>query len=140
MMMKQEAKDVVVDADDIEESVVKQVIALAKSQSDNVSMQTQSKLQQAREKAVASLAERERATAAMPSGHGLVLTGLTPYLRQPKALFIALLLALLTLVSVQQYSHQQQLENSDALLLAADLPPEAFADKEFNQWVELAGR
>ncbi len=138
--MKNEAKDVVLDPDDIEDAVVAQALALAKGQADNVSMQTQSKLQQAREQAVARLSERAQAAASMSSGHGLVLSGLTPYLRQPKALLIALLLVLLTLVSVQQYSHQQQLENSDALLLAADLPPEAFADKEFNQWVELAGR
>lgn len=138
-MMKNKAKDVVLDPDDIEDAVVAQALVLAKGQADNVSMQAQSRLHQARERAVASLAARGKA-ASMPSGHGLILSGLTPYLRQPKALFIALILVLLTLVSVQQYSHQQQLENSDASLLAADLPPEAFADKEFSQWVEFAGR
>ncbi len=138
--MKNEVKGVVLDPDGIEDVVVAQALALAKAQADNVSMQTQSRLQQARELAVERLTAHRQATAAIPSGHGLILSGLTPYLRQPKALLIALLLVLLTLAIVQQYSHQQQLENSDALLLAADLPPEAFADKEFNQWVEFAGR
>lgn len=138
--MNNETKNVVPDPNGIEDEVVAQALALAKGQAENVSMQAQSKLQQAREQAVVRLSERTQATAAMSSGHGLILSGLTPYLRQPKALLIALVLVLLTFVSVQQYSHQQQLENSDALLLAADLPPEAFADKEFNQWVELAGR
>lgn len=138
--MKKEVKGVVRDHDDIENAVAEQALALVKDHAENVSMQTQSRLQQARERAVANLAKREQASASILSGQGLVLSGLTPYLQQPKTLLIALVLVLLTLVSVQQYSHQQQLENSDALLLAADLPPEAFADKEFNQWVELAGR
>lgn len=138
--MKNETKQFVLDSEGIEDAVVADALALAKGQANNVSMQTQSKLQQARELAVARLAEREQAAASFKSGNGLVLSGFMPYLRQPKALLFAALLVLLTWMSVQQYGHQQQLENSDALLLAADLPPEAFADKEFNQWVEFAGR
>lgn len=138
--MKHKTKEIVLDPDEVEEAVVIEALALAKGQANNVSMQTQRKLQNARELAVERLAERVESAATLNSGHGLVLSGLMPYLRQPKALLVAMLLVLLTLMSVQQYSHQQQLENSDALLLAADLPPEAFADKEFNQWVEFAGR
>lgn len=138
--MKHKTKEIVLDPDEVEEAVVTEALALAKGQANNVSMQTQRKLQNARELAVERLAERAESVATLNSGHGLVLSGLMPYLRQPKALLVAMLLVLLTLMSVQQYSHQQQLENSDALLLAADLPPEAFADKEFNQWVEFAGR
>lgn len=134
--------EVVSELDSIDNAVVKQATALLKTQSDNVSLQTQTKLQQAREKAVDLIAHRERAKLVGHTGSNSLhwAGGMAPYLRQPKTLLIALLVVLVTLFSVQQLSVHNKLENSDALLLAADLPPEAFADKGFNTWVELATR
>lgn len=37
---------------------------------------------------------------------------------------------------VIQYLAAQNLENSDAFLLASDLPPEAYADKGFDAWLD----
>lgn len=42
---------------------------------------------------------------------------------------------LLTFFAVQEFNFNNNLENSDAFLLAADLPPEAFADKGFDTWL-----
>ena len=42
---------------------------------------------------------------------------------------------LLTFFAVQQFEISDNLENSDAFLLASDLPPEAFADKGFDTWL-----
>jgi len=33
-------------------------------------------------------------------------------------------------------SVSHQMENSDAFLLASDLPPEAYADKGFTAWLD----
>jgi len=43
---------------------------------------------------------------------------------------------LLTFFAVQQFSVNHQIENSDAFLLASDLPPEAYADKGFTAWLD----
>lgn len=45
-------------------------------------------------------------------------------------------LVLFSFLLVQQLD-QYALQNSDALLLASDLPPEAFADKGFDSWIEV---
>ena len=45
-------------------------------------------------------------------------------------------LAMMVLVLVQQLNSYEQLEHSDAFLLASELPPEAYADKGFDTWVE----
>ncbi len=50
----------------------------------------------------------------------------------PVLLLLAIMLA--TLGSISSRSNQPI--DTDALLLASDLPPEAFADKEFVAWLE----
>jgi hypothetical protein len=42
---------------------------------------------------------------------------------------------LLTFFAAQQFNVDRNLEHSDAFLLAAELPPEAFADKGFDTWL-----
>ncbi len=42
---------------------------------------------------------------------------------------------LLTFFAVQEFNFDNNLENSDAFLLASDLPPEAYADKGFDTWL-----
>ncbi|NOT14213.1 MAG: DUF3619 family protein [Methylotenera sp.] len=45
-------------------------------------------------------------------------------------------LVVISLFSVQQLSMTANLEASDAFLLASDLPPEAYADKGFDTWLD----
>lgn len=47
-----------------------------------------------------------------------------------------LALAMMMLVLVQQLNSYEHLQNGDAFLLASELPPEAFADKGFDTWLE----
>jgi hypothetical protein len=98
---------------------------------------------------VASLkATRQRAVAAMPAlvnametqpalaGWGRVLEfshhgGYRFWL--PVLLLLVVLMAMLTSTMT---SNNNQPIDADALLLASDLPPEAYADKEFVAWLE----
>lgn len=45
---------------------------------------------------------------------------------------------IVTFFAVQHFGLSDDLENSDAFLLAAELPPEAFADKGFDTWIVAA--
>ena len=49
---------------------------------------------------------------------------------------LVILVMLLTFFAVQQFEVSSNLENSDASLLASDLPPEAYADKGFDAWLD----
>jgi len=42
---------------------------------------------------------------------------------------------LIAIFAVQHFGLSRNIENSDAFLLASDLPPEAYADKGFDTWV-----
>ncbi len=70
------------------------------------------------------------------SGH--VLQWFGDHVGQHKIMSSALLVAamLLAFFVAQQFSFTHNLENSDAFLLASDLPPEAYADKGFNAWLD----
>lgn len=70
------------------------------------------------------------------SGH--VLQWFGHHVGQHKIMSSVLVVAamLLALFVVQQFSFKHNLENSDAFLLASDLPPEAYADKGFNAWLD----
>lgn len=56
----------------------------------------------------------------------------------PRGTSIALVVVVmaLTFFAAQQFGTNHNLENSDAFLLASDLPPEAYADKGFDAWIE----
>ncbi|OIR04910.1 hypothetical protein GALL_130000 [mine drainage metagenome] len=45
---------------------------------------------------------------------------------------------LLAFFAAQQFGLNNNLEHSDAYLLASDLPPEAYADKGFDAWLDTA--
>jgi hypothetical protein len=113
---------------------------LAKEGAQNLDMQTQVRLARGREKAVARLATLERASAVNQGGvlHWIG-SHFGPYFSQHRAITIALAIMFVTFFAVQQFGLNDNLENSDAYLLAADLPPEAFADKGFNTWL-VSGR
>jgi hypothetical protein len=51
-------------------------------------------------------------------------------------LFVLLLMAALAVVISSSLSRNNQPIETDSLLLASELPPETFADKEFVAWLE----
>ena len=60
------------------------------------------------------------------------------YFGRHRAISSAMLagLVVFTFVIAQQVDFYDNLENSDAFLLASELPPEAFADKGFDTWLD----
>ena len=97
----------------------------------------------ARNAAVNYLAEQQAqySTANQVAGHSNVLHWfghLGQNFEQHRVASAALIVVvmLFTFFAVQQFGSNQNLENSDAFLLASDLPPEAYADKGFDAWIQ----
>jgi hypothetical protein len=59
------------------------------------------------------------------------------YFEQHRLMSTSIVVAamLLTFFAAQKFNVDNNLENSDAFLLASELPPEAFADKGFDTWL-----
>lgn len=59
------------------------------------------------------------------------------YFNQHRGMVGALIagIMLISVFAIQQVTLNKNLQNSDAFLLASDLPPEAYADKGFNTWL-----
>jgi N-acetylglucosamine-6-phosphate deacetylase len=121
-------------------AIAQAAASLAKEGAQALDMTTQTNRAQGREKAVARLATLER-TGAVNQGGVLHWIGshFGPYFSQHRAMSTAVAIMFVTFFAVQQFGLNDNLENSDAYLLAADLPPEAFADKGFNTWL-VSGR
>jgi hypothetical protein len=63
--------------------------------------------------------------------------GIGNYFERHRMLSTVIIVAamLLTFFATQRFNVNNNLENSDAFLLASELPPEAFADKGFDTWL-----
>ena len=72
------------------------------------------------------------------SQHGHALRWFGQHFEQHRLTSAALIIVvmLLTIFAVQHFGLNNNLENSDAFLLASDLPPEAYADKGFDAWLD----
>lgn len=132
-------------ADPAMETQIAQGIAdLLRNRSQHLEAEQLQRLAAARNAAVNYLAERQAQVSAVPqvSGRGHVLQWFSHHLgqnlEQHRMASAALLLVvmLLTFFAVQQFGFNHNLENSDAFLLASDLPPEAYADKGFDAWIQ----
>lgn len=63
--------------------------------------------------------------------------GFGSYFEQHRLMSAVIILSAmsLTFFAAQKFNTDNNLENSDAFLLASELPPEAFADKGFDTWL-----
>lgn len=63
--------------------------------------------------------------------------GFGDYVEQHRLISTAVIVGamLLTFFAAQKFNADNNLNNSDAFLLASELPPEAFADKGFDTWL-----
>ncbi len=99
---------------------------------------TAKRLSVARGLAVKTLASQQAQTIHQ-SGNVLSWFGsnVEQYIAHHRALSVAVVLGamLLAFFAAQQLAVNTNLENSDAFLLASDLPPEAYADKGFDTWL-----
>ena len=87
-----------------------------------------------------SMAVNELANSQISSQSGGFLQilghGFGSYLDQHRKLTaVIIMLAIMLTFFATRYSAESNLENSDAFLLASELPPEAFADKGFDTWL-----
>lgn len=101
---------------------------------------TAGKLAEARQRAVAAMVAPAHVAHAHASlagfGHFIADHMHGARIWMPMALVIGLLVFV---VLQQQHSSKAPLEG-DALLLASDLPPEAYVDKGFDAWLESSSR
>lgn len=129
---------------DVEDQIGRNLIELLDSHAHKISEAQASRLAEARSLAIGRLVSKE---AALVESHGLHRNGSTlqwiggrfGYYVEQHRIFSTLLVVcvmMLTFFAIQQFSINHQIENSDAFLLASDLPPEAYADKGFTAWLD----
>ncbi|HSH97405.1 MAG: DUF3619 family protein [Methylophilaceae bacterium] len=122
-----------------EHDTAKQIIHLLNDNLASMDATTINKLAQARQRAVSAHALSTQSLTDLQQGGVLRLFG--SYFHHHPAFSAGLLccLVLLTVLTVQQFSapsNDQDIEQSDGFLLASDLPPEAYVDRGFDQWLE----
>jgi len=97
------------------------------------------RLAQARELAVRQL-HTQQSNSTQANGNVLHWLGhqMGDYIGHHRAMSTAMIagIMMVTFFAAQQLDFNNNLENSDAFLLASELPPEAFADKGFDTWLE----
>lgn len=121
-----------------EHDTAKEIISLLDESTTQLDRGVLDRLYSARMKAVGQLAERKQEVAAnQAEGIGHVMRIFSNYMHEHRAVMPAVIIcsaALVAFVATQQLS-QPSLEQGDAFLLGAELPPEAFLDKGFDTWV-----
>lgn len=119
-----------------DEQVAKMAASLLNDHAQHLNAVTLQRLSQARGIAVgkfeASQGLNQSGNVLQWAGHGF-----GGYFEQHRLISAAIIVSvmLLTFFAVQKFNKDKSLENSDAFLLASELPPEAFADKGFDTWL-----
>lgn len=118
-----------------ERDTAKDIVTLLDASTQQLDTQIVSRLKQARHTAVA----RAQATGPMLAGHAGLLQGFLDYLAHHRMVMPVAMMCgavMLAFVVTQQFVGQDGYEQGDAFLLASDLPPEAYLDKGFDEWLE----
>ena len=121
----------------VDEQVARSVAALLNDNAQHLNAVTLQRLTTARNQAVNQLEVHRRKAIHGVSHSGNVLQWLGHGFEQHRMMSIFLIAGamLLGFIIIQEVSLNNSLNNSDALLLASELPPEAFADKGFDKWL-----
>ena len=121
-----------------EEQMAREMSGLLDEHAQHLHADTIQRLSNARKLAVERLSAQQNQTI-QQNGNLLAWFGggIGQYFGHHRAMSAAMLagVMMLTFFATQQFSNNN-LENSDAFLLASELPPEAFADKGFDTWLE----
>ncbi|HEY0841309.1 DUF3619 family protein [Methylotenera sp.] len=127
----------------VEDQIARNMVELLNSHAQKLPESQAARLADARSLAIGRLVNREAQLAGHSlhrSGHALQWRGgrWGHYFEQHRILSALLVVGvmLFAIFAVQQFSVSHQIENSDAFLLASDLPPEAYADKGFTAWLD----
>jgi hypothetical protein len=108
------------------------VIDLLDDNAQHLTAVTAKRLSVARSLAVSQLASQQELN---HSGNVLARFGDQIERHRIMSTAIAVGAMLLAFYTAQQFGFNANLEESDAFLLASDLPPEAYADKGFDTWL-----
>lgn len=129
------------DADDVrmQEQIAQRIAQLLDSRADQLEFEQVQRLAAARSQALTRLAQKQAAFAEHRDtvGYAGVLHRFGNRMDQHRLVswVLVIMVMLLTFVAIQNVA-TSNLENSDAFLLASDLPPEAYADKGFDAWID----
>ena len=106
----------------------KQIVGLLNAHANRLSMRTLKQLENGRERAVKAHAQQISGVSINRDG---TLSSLSVWAEHHRMAMAGIVLAAIVagLLSMQSFQHQ---EASDAFLLSADLPPEAFVDRGFE--------
>lgn len=122
-----------------EHESAKEIISLLDESTSQLDRKVLDRLYAARMKAVGQLAQRRQAaTTNGADGISHVLHMFGDFTHQHRAIMPAVMIAsvaLMVFIVMQQLTSQPAIEQGDAFLLGAELPPEAFLDKGFDAWV-----
>lgn len=122
-----------------EQDTAKKIVDALDYGTANLDRQTADTLVSARRKALAAaqpVYARQSQTALAGLGHSIQEYFHEHHGWMPAAIVVSA--ALLAFVVLQQ--HYSEPVEADALLLASDLPPEAYVDKGFDAWLENSSR
>ena len=117
-----------------EQDTARQIIGLLEESTRQLDQKTVARLEQARHQAVARA--QAPAVAAGPAG---LTQMILDYVRQHRFVMPTAMMCgavLLAFVVTQQFTGMEGHEQGDAFLLASDLPPEAYLDQGFDEWLE----
>ena len=116
------------------EEIAKRIASLLDEQALNVDAKVASQLSYARQQAIAKMARPSSSIAI--SQHG-VLRLFGSYWHQHRLLMTMIMcgLGLIALLAMQNMGSQEVSEQGDAYLLASDLPPEAYLNEGFGEWL-----
>lgn len=110
----------------------KAIAGLLNSRAQQLSMRTLKRLEDSRMQAVQRHADQN-------TGYGInqngILTGWLSWSQHPKLISMGVLCVALIAGLTITHQFSQNIENSDAFLLGAELPPEAFVDRGFEPWL-----
>jgi hypothetical protein len=118
-----------------EHDTARQVVELLNENTQRLDPKVAVRLEEARHAAVARL-QAQGAVAAGPAGLTQVFMD---YISQHRVIMPTAMMCgavLLAFVVTQQFIGHDGYEQGDAFLLASDLPPEAYLDKGFDEWLE----
>src|SRR3990167_2116301 len=125
-----------------ERQIAQKIVDVLERDAQSVDAATAARLAAARQQAVTAMAQPDHAAAMQPvlAGWGRVVE----FSHRGGYLFwlpvLLLLAALATALSSTLIPRGSEPIDADALLLASELPPEAYADKEFVAWLEHSSR
>ncbi|MFM9913064.1 MAG: DUF3619 family protein [Methylophilaceae bacterium] len=120
-----------------EENIARKIVALLDESAQDLDAATLSRLATSRKQAVAALGQPQ--SVLQPAFAGWHQLQQLSEHGQRFWLLVIMLLAALAAMFGSHWSTQRNID-TDSQLLAAELPPEAYADKEFVTWLEATSR